>query len=463
MQVHLNVAQKDIHSLFGVELHCNVFLHLLPSAADAASVVAASEAKIAEEAADAARRRQNITIAFRRASNQDTLEMVNQKAKYWKPQLELTSVADAKPFGALTTVCFGEGSPATPLPAALRGAPAFVTLSFRDAFFDMNFAWARHVFEYTSSTASVDGTAALNSSAAAASPPAKLFQVFALEGMVGRMLSNMLIRNTKERLVKHWSSSFPNSAAIPAPASPHAPNAPAVPAPKPTPAPVQTPHAAALAKNKGKSRVISPPVVAASNFDSFFEFATKSEDPSRPKIAATPSAGSSVAAPVATAPTTVAAAAVAAAAAATANPAASTAAADSSDAKATSTATDSASPAVPASAATTAADTNSTSSPAPVSLPPPLRQAGAVAWATDDSRLLAHIGSVDDVFLHEVCLFKTGICAAPFPLKTFYSRQFILDFNFFELLFNAFPSILHTSVTLPSIVRPHPPPHSLTR
>lgn len=179
---------------------------------DAAAV--AQQTSAADQERDAAKqqRDQNISIAFRRASNQDALEMLKKKSKYWKPQLELTAAAAAVPFGALPTTNFK--SDAAPLPDVLLAQPAFVSLVFRDAFHDMNFAWARHIFECTEQAppAAVSGVEQRR-------PPAPLFQVFALEGMVGRLLSNTLIRNTRDKLAQRWESEFAGAALKVAPPS----------------------------------------------------------------------------------------------------------------------------------------------------------------------------------------------------------------------------------------------------
>jgi hypothetical protein len=230
-----------------------------------------AEKKAEEVDADKQQRDQNISIAFRRASNQDTLEMMKKKSKYWKPQLELTAPAASAQFGSFPTTNFA--SAPAPLPDILAGQPAFVSLVFREAFNEMNFVWARHIFESTVANGVLDSSAGQRA-------PATLYQVFAMEGMIGRMLSNTLIRNTRANLTKRWETEFSD------------PNAP-------TTATVSTSD--------------KPPV-------------DKAGDPS------------------------------------------------------------------------------------PIVLPPPLRRAGAVQWSSEESRLLAHIGSVDDALLANLDALNKMTC-----------------------------------------------------
>jgi hypothetical protein len=148
-------------------------------------------------------------VHFRRASNTDMLELHRKKGKYWAPQLALTPADKSIPFGPFSIQTFGGMSHEFPV----RGSePAFVSLVFRDAFHDMNRAWASHAFATTTrwpTTARIPPPSLARQQqptrgAADDLPPAPFFQLFALEGGLGRLMSGMLVRNTRKKLHADW-------------------------------------------------------------------------------------------------------------------------------------------------------------------------------------------------------------------------------------------------------------------
>jgi hypothetical protein len=111
------------------------------------------------------------------------LELHQKRGKYWKPQLDLTPAGKAVPFGPFALRTFGGTLMEFPGAGSTTHGPVFVTLIFRDAFHDMNLAWAWHVFAHTTRWPRVDAmlppsvARQLGRTVDPALPPAPLFQV----------------------------------------------------------------------------------------------------------------------------------------------------------------------------------------------------------------------------------------------------------------------------------------------